>query len=127
MGYRPYKSEQKTSIAFATAFENSTVRQTLVNTIFPQSEFGMRAGRCRRSRRASHMIKTGIRATLIINRAILAGREMYETEPVSVLHKSEQITPPSQSKDELTQEYKRRWQEMSTPSMLQPSQSLSSA
>jgi hypothetical protein len=39
-----YKSEQKTSIAFATAFENKTVRQTLVKTLFLQSEFGIRAG-----------------------------------------------------------------------------------
>jgi len=71
-----YKSEQKTSIAFATAFENKTVRQTLVKTLFLQSEFGMRAGNWRRSRRASQNMKTGIIATLIRSRAIFAGREM---------------------------------------------------
>jgi hypothetical protein len=72
-GLASYKSEQKTSIEFATALENSTVRQTLVNTVFLQSELGMRAGRCKRSRRASQKIKIGTRTTLIINRAILAG------------------------------------------------------
>lgn len=71
-----YKSEQKTSIAFATAFENNTVRQTLVKTLFLQSEFGMRAGNWRRSRRASQKMKTGIIATLIRSRVIFAGREM---------------------------------------------------
>lgn len=73
---RSYKSEQKTSIAFATAFENKTVRQTLVKTVFLQSEFGMRAARCKRSRRASQKMNIGIRATLTTNRAMLAGREM---------------------------------------------------
>lgn len=66
-----------------------------MKTVFLQSEFGMIAGRRRRSRRASHAMKAGIRATLIINRVMLAGREMYETELVSVLHESEPITPLS--------------------------------
>jgi hypothetical protein len=70
----------------ATALENNTVRQTLVKTVFLQREFGIRAGRYRRSRRASHMTKTGTRVTLTSNRAIFAGRDMYEMELVSVLY-----------------------------------------
>lgn len=85
-GAGSYKSEQKTSIPFATALENNTVRQTLVKTEFFQSEFGISAGSCWRSRRASHTMKTGMRATLIISSTMLAGREMYETELVRVLH-----------------------------------------
>lgn len=70
---RPYKSEQKASIEFATAFENKTVRQTLVKTAFFQSEFGMRAGSFRRSRRLSHLMKIGMRVTLSNRRAIFTG------------------------------------------------------
>jgi hypothetical protein len=81
-----YKSEQKTSIAFTTAFENRTMRQTLVKTVLRQSEFGISAGRCRRSRRASHIMKRGIKATLTSNKEIFAGRDMYETELVSILN-----------------------------------------
>jgi hypothetical protein len=40
----------KISIAFTRALENKTVRQTLVNAVFRQSELGISAGRLRRSR-----------------------------------------------------------------------------
>lgn len=68
-----YKSEQKVSIELAKAFDNKTVKHTLVNTAFFQSELGMRAGSRRRSRRLSHLTKPGIRAALISKREIFAG------------------------------------------------------
>jgi hypothetical protein len=83
---RTYKSEQNISIAFATAFENRTVRQTLVKTAFLHSEFGIRAGRPRRSRRFSHRMNIGIRATLTSSKAMFAGLLMFETALVNVLH-----------------------------------------
>jgi hypothetical protein len=84
-----YKSEQKTSIEFARAFENKTVRQTLVKTVFFHSEFGIRAGRLQRSRRASQKMKAGMRPMLSSNRAIFVGWRILETAPVSVLHDGE--------------------------------------
>ena len=84
-----YKSEQKTSIELARAFENKTVRQTLVKTVFFHSEFGIRAGRLRRSRRASQKMKAGMRPMLISNRTIFVGWRILETAPVSVLHDGE--------------------------------------
>ena len=68
-----YKSEQKASIEFTTAFVNKIVRQTLVKTAFFQSEFGTRAGSRRRSRRLSQFMKTEIRATLSSMVTIVAG------------------------------------------------------
>ena len=68
-----YKSEQKASIEFITAFVNKIVRQTLVKTAFFQSELGMRAASRRRSRRPSQLMKTGIRATLSTRVTIVAG------------------------------------------------------
>jgi hypothetical protein len=84
-----YKSEQKTSIAFAIAFENKTVRQTLVKTVFFHSEFGIRAGRFWRSRRASQKTKAGMRAMLNSNRAMFAGWRILDMALVSVLHDGE--------------------------------------
>jgi hypothetical protein len=88
-GSGTYKSEQKTSIEFATAFENKTVRQTLVKTVFFHREFGIRAGRFKRSRRASQKMKAGMRTMLSSSRAIFAGWRILEMAPVSVLHDGE--------------------------------------
>ena len=89
----PYKSEQNISIALATAFENKTMRQMLVNTGFPQRELGMSAGRLRRSRRFSHRMKAGIRAMLSTNKAIFAGSLIFVTVRVKVLHDSQLHQP----------------------------------
>lgn len=70
---RSYKSEQKVSIAFATAFASKTMRQRLINMVFFQSEFGIRAGRLKRSRRLCHMMKAGIRARLSTRRTMFVG------------------------------------------------------
>jgi hypothetical protein len=68
-----YKSEQKISIALATAFDNSTVTQTLVKTAFRQIELGISAGRLKLSRRFSHRMKAGIRAMLSTSKTIFEG------------------------------------------------------
>jgi hypothetical protein len=73
MDRETHKSEQKTSMAFATAFAKITVIQTLVKTVFFQRVFGMRAGRPRCSRRRCHKMKVGMRATATISRAIFTG------------------------------------------------------
>jgi hypothetical protein len=44
-----YKRLQNSSIAFATAHENSTIKQMLVNAVFFHKELGIKAGFCCRS------------------------------------------------------------------------------
>ena len=84
-----YKREQKVSIAFATALDKRTVRQTLVNTVFLHSEFGIRAGRFKRSRRPCHRIKASIRAKLPTSSTIFMGSRMFSTESDKVLYDGE--------------------------------------
>lgn len=84
-GFETYKSEQKTSMLLVTAFENRTIRQTLVKTGFFQSEFGIRAGRFRPSRRLCHIMKAGTKTALITSSAMFTGCRIFETEPVRVL------------------------------------------
>lgn len=86
-----YKREQKVSIEFATALVKRTVRQTLVKTLLLHSEFGIKAGRFKRSRRPCHRMKASIRATLPTSRTMFTGWRMLSTESDNVLHASEHV------------------------------------
>lgn len=87
-GAGSYKSEQKISIALATAFANRTVRQTLVKTVFRQRELGISVGRFRASRRFSHKMKAGTRAMLSTSKTMFEGWRMFVTVLVSALNNS---------------------------------------
>ena len=77
---------EKSSIAFTTAYEKSTIKQMLVNAVFRHRELGIKAGFCRRSCRRSQKAKAGTSPRLKQSRDILAGCRMFETPLVSVLH-----------------------------------------
>lgn len=73
-------------MALTTAFENITIKHTLVKTLFFQRVFGIRAGFCSRSCRCSQTMNTGTRTTLINSNAILTGFSMLEISFVNALY-----------------------------------------
>jgi hypothetical protein len=77
---------ENSSIAFTTAYEKSTIKQTLVNAIFCHRELGIKAGFCCRSCRRSQKTKAGTSPRLTHSRDILAGCRMCETPLVNALH-----------------------------------------